>query len=524
MLAIAVCVSALLYHTAAWPPQWRPPRGIPLRTTSIAALIAGGLAAIWLTAAIVNGRRWRLSRAVRRLSRRNPGNVLPDTWVPRPMRRATPVLQWDDRRPWKVPRPPPLHRVTATRNVVGRHPLFIVYLRIFENQPRARTFLQGAWREFGYVHLLRSAESVTPAEFHQAKRSDRSFDGLLIDSQREFADELRRPLPGPSRRRWQMFRNIGPRIVWTRDWYGSYPPRTFLCHGRIWKQAVDMLLARADLVVLDLSGMTTGNEGTRYEVQRVIDRIPIERVIFLADRHSRRDYLHREIQQAWHQMAYGSPNDGVEPRVARLAVTDSFRQIQEPQGDMVRTYYRLVARRWQSRRLAADHDPDGAGRRPRPPIDPVPSRPSRAAVITAWTARLAVVAGCGLFWASVAWLTHYANSRGWESLLQAATNDRYSPLHPHDFKILIVLDAVCLLSAVISMLASRPSLTAGAVIAALGLTGYTLYIPREGSVPGFGSYGSSYWCSLVVAIAMTLAGVVTLIAGPATMAGPATRA
>ncbi len=51
-------------------------------------------------------------------------------------------------------------------------------------------------------------------------------------------------------------------------------------------------------------------------------------------------------------MAYGSPNSGVEPRVARLAVTDSFRQIQQQQGNATYIYYRLVARRWQSWRLA----------------------------------------------------------------------------------------------------------------------------------------------------------------------------
>ncbi len=56
------------------------------------------------------------------------------------------------------------------RNVVGRHPLSILYLRVFENQPRARTFVRGAWREFGYVHLLRSATAVDPATFRKAKR------------------------------------------------------------------------------------------------------------------------------------------------------------------------------------------------------------------------------------------------------------------------------------------------------------------------------------------------------------------
>jgi len=177
---------------------------------------------------------------------------------------------------------------------------------MFENQPRARTFLQGAWREFGYVYLLRSAASVTPAEYRQFKRSGRNFTGLLIRSAEQFTAQLKRPLPGPSRQRWHVFTNVGPRAVWVRDWYGSYPPRTFLCHGNIWEAAVDMLLDRADLVVLDLSGMMPANKGVRYEVQRVINRIPIDRVIFLADRRSDRNYLHAEIGR-------------VEPDGARLA-------------------------------------------------------------------------------------------------------------------------------------------------------------------------------------------------------------
>ncbi len=81
-----------------------------------------------------------------------------------------------------------------------------------------------------------------------------------------------------------------------------------------------------------------------------------------------------------------------------------------------------------------------------------------------------------------------------------------------------MLVALAFVSTVISMLASRPSITVGAVLASLGLVGYTLHIPSEGSFPGFGSYGSSYWPSLAVAIAMTLGGAVAVIAGPATRA------
>jgi hypothetical protein len=473
VLAVAVCASALLYHTAAWPPQWQLPGGIPQRTTNIIAVVAACLAALWLTVAIINGRRWHIARAVQQLTKDAdrkkvlPHNTLESQSAPRA--RQIPELRWDDRRPWKVPRPPRLRRLTATHNVVGRRPLSIVYLRTFENQPRARTFLQGAWREFGYVYLLRSAASVTPAEFRQFKQSGRNFTGLLIDSEDKFAAELARRPPGPSRRRWHAFTNVGPQTVWVRDWYGSYPPRTFLCHGKIWRQAVDMLLDQADRVVLDLSGTMPSNEGTLYEVQRVINRIPIERVIFLTDRHSDRNYLHAEIRDAWNRMAPGSPNSGSGLRVARLAVTDSYRQMQQQQGDWTYIYYRLVARRWQSRRLAAELDPlKPPTGRVEPPTRHIEPQPGSTGSLVARAAQLTVLVSCGLFGISVALLTHYVNNNGGESLLKATSSDPASPLHPGDFKILVVLAALAFVITIISMLASRPSLMFGAAIAALG--------------------------------------------------------
>ena len=520
VLAVTVCAAALLYHTSAWPLQWRPSGGIPPRTTSIVAIVASCLAALWLTAAIINGRRWHIARVVKQMSEdAYHAHVLPDTRKPQQAPRAmqTPALGWDDRRPWKVARPPRLRRVTASHNVVGGRPMSIVYLRTFENQPRARTFLQGAWREFGYVYLLRSAESVTFAEFRQFKRSRGNFRGLLIGSTAQFDAELHRPLPGPSRKRWHVFKNVGPQTVWVRDWYGSYPPRTFLCDGSVWKLCVEMLLDQADLVVLDLSGMMPFNQGVRDELQQVIDRIPIERVIFLADQRSDRNYLHAEIGHAWRQMAYGSPNSGATPRVARLAATDSYRQMQQQQGQSTYIYYRLVARRWQSRRLAAELALSRASPQPlKPPSSwpsPKPSgRPRSTAVLAA---QLATLIGCGLFGISVGLLTHYVNNNGGESLRKATNSDPASPLHPNDFRILIVLAALAFVITVISMLASRPSLMIGSAIASLGLIGYTLYIPSEGASPGFGTYGSSYWLSLAVAIAVALSATVAAVAGRA---------
>jgi hypothetical protein len=396
LIFAAVCAAALLYQAHVSSQQWQIPSGVPTRAPGIVAAVAGCLGLIGLTFAIINGRRWHLGRAVERLSN-DPvlARYLPDTHAPaaRAPARVIPALHMDDRRPREIPRPPQLWPVTAASNVVGERPLEIVYLRLFDNQPRTRTFIQGGWREFGYVYLLRSAKSVTPSEF---RRAAPDLSGLFISSPGQLAARLARPSPGPGPGHRHTFRNIGPYKIKVRDRYGSYPLRAFLCHGAIWKEAVDMLLDRADLVVLDLSGLMPGNLGVRYELRRVVDSFRIERVIFLADGRSDLAFLRAQVQHAWAQMAADSPNAGPRPRVARIAVTDIFRrevqhQQQGPPGQhgtqgqttVVRT--RLVARRSQSRRLAADA-PTAAQRRlrssreppPVPRIRPAPRGPDRS--------------------------------------------------------------------------------------------------------------------------------------------------
>ena len=131
--------------------------------------------------------------------------------------------------------------------------------------------------------------------------------------------------------------------------------RPVLCHGSFWKAAVDELLERVDLVALDLSGYTQKNAGTRYELQRVIDRIPIERAMFLADPYSKQRFLHSELQRAWSQMAPGSPNAVHQPKTAVVTVTDYMRRTEtrNEHGQVTRVEYRLFARRRQTWRVVA---------------------------------------------------------------------------------------------------------------------------------------------------------------------------
>jgi serine/threonine-protein kinase len=151
----------------------------------------------------------------------------------------------------------------------------------------------------------------------------------------------------------------------------------------------------------------------------------------------------------------------------------------------------------------------GTSRSPRSLRSGSRARPSR--VLGA--GQLIVLVGGLVFIASVTLLTHYANNgTGWKSLWQATHGDLSSPLYPDDFWIPVALAALALICTAISAGVRRRLVMIGAALGAAGLIGYTLYIPSEGSSPGFQPYGSSYWLSLAATITMLIGAAVALAA------------
>src|SRR6478735_7603933 len=320
---------------------------------------------------IVHSRRWRLHRRLVRLSQ-DPAFAALMPPAPEPVARAVSrhvpplqVLRVQDRR---LPTPTRLSVVAPTRNVIGQAPLRIAYLRLFENLPRSRTFVEGAWREFGPVYLLRSAGSVTPKELKAVH--DGRPESVFLRTPQEVADALTGRYPTALAKGRRVFRNLGHTTIRTRDRYGSYAPVTPLCHGATWRSAVDLVLDTVDVVVLDLSGFTPGNDGTAYELQRVVDSYPVERLLVIVDPHSDLGYLETVIRDAWAQMAPGSPNEGSTERALIMARTDVWRVIVRNNGGPPNTgtsatasggaaqggqtrETRLGADRKQTRRLAA---------------------------------------------------------------------------------------------------------------------------------------------------------------------------
>ena len=211
------------------------------------------------------------------------------------------------------PRPRP---VSATENVLGGAPLEIVYLRMFSSPQRVRTYLESAWRELGRVSFIQDSS---------AWRGRRSQAAPAVLSSVSTVEIEYLTQPGAvERRRTVQFDHVVGRRLKVKDKYRSYSVFSPVCHETVWKDAVDVLLRGADLVTIDLSGVTAQNAGTMYEVQRLFDTVPIERVLFLVDYFSDLWSLLDALRERWRRMDKMSPNR--RPGLCvRIVVTDRVR-------------------------------------------------------------------------------------------------------------------------------------------------------------------------------------------------------
>ena len=287
-------------------------------------IVFGAVLMVAAVAAARRVRKWHVARRVERLSndkglmtRPGTGAVDPNPTGPvglGPLAGEIPEL---DVRFVPVG-PHPLGDRQAPLGTKGALPRDILYLRLFDNVGGTERFVNSAWRQIGYVHILRSASQVEADELEAAEDAG-TVASLFIRTPAELDEALRRqptgrisvPRPEGFIARWR----------WASDAErGRYPVRALLCHGSFWHTAVDLLLERMDLVVIDLTGYRTEHAGTRFELQRVIDRFPIEQVTLLAERGSDQRFLAAQVRSMWRQMGDGSPNAGSGSRQVRAVV------------------------------------------------------------------------------------------------------------------------------------------------------------------------------------------------------------
>lgn len=99
---------------------------------------------------------------------------------------------------------------------------------------------------------------------------------------------------------------------------GRHRVNEFFCHDDTWRPTMLRLAQEADVVLMDLRGFTPQNQGCRYELQQLLDFVPLERVIVLIDADAPRDFIEGTLGMLWQSSRVDSPNRTATPARVRL--------------------------------------------------------------------------------------------------------------------------------------------------------------------------------------------------------------
>lgn len=179
------------------------------------------------------------------------------------------------------------------RRVAANPPLKLLFLWVFGSikGPGALTMGFGVtWQYIGRIQLLSGAGYMGIDVLRAANVVSRGrTTDLIIKTPEELSERIRSFQDSPS-----------PFVM--------YAQRTLLCNDAVWQLALDTLLNDSDVVLMDLRGFSPANQGAAYEIRRLIDRVPADRFVILADQSTRVDFLTTSLRQAWEAMAVDSPN------------------------------------------------------------------------------------------------------------------------------------------------------------------------------------------------------------------------
>jgi hypothetical protein len=92
------------------------------------------------------------------------------------------------------------------------------------------------------------------------------------------------------------------------------------CGNDAWRPAVLGLMARSDLVAMDLRDFGPENQGCIFELQSLLDLVPADRVALLVDASTRRDFLQAKLGECLARVPGTSPNAR---RRAQPAIVDA---------------------------------------------------------------------------------------------------------------------------------------------------------------------------------------------------------
>jgi hypothetical protein len=109
------------------------------------------------------------------------------------------------------------------------------------------------------------------------------------------------------------------------DYDGQFRVSDFFCYDDTWRLVLSRLVGKSDVVLMDLRGFSPQNAGVIFEINELINMMPLERVLFIVDDTTDEAFLRPTLQQSWDRMKETSPNRLSKTGLLRLFRLENLR-------------------------------------------------------------------------------------------------------------------------------------------------------------------------------------------------------
>jgi hypothetical protein len=195
-------------------------------------------------------------------------------------------------------------RAQVRRRAVALAPRGLVFLRVFALGEKTSTLFSALakhWRRVGSMQLIAGPDlAQSTAQPHQlldfvAGRLSRHFIGDAGGVERAMAA-----------------------IERAADRDGWYRVHSFFCRADTWQAVLARMVAKGDVVLMDLRSFSAQNAGCEHELRHLVERVPLGRCVFVVDRTTDDAHFRALVAEALAGLDATSPNRGV--RADALAV------------------------------------------------------------------------------------------------------------------------------------------------------------------------------------------------------------
>jgi hypothetical protein len=109
-----------------------------------------------------------------------------------------------------------------------------------------------------------------------------------------------------------------------RDADGRFRINNFFCSADMWQLVLTRLIKSTDVVLMDLRSLTDRNAGCAFELEELLNLMPLDRVIVVVDDTTDRRFMTQVVEGACGRLRSDSPNQGLTASALRPFELDAL--------------------------------------------------------------------------------------------------------------------------------------------------------------------------------------------------------